>query len=336
MARRDRLRELAEVAWDSMRGHDIAPTPRNYEVWLAFCGMAKAGLTQRIDRVLGAGEAITAGLLDDVYREFFAADADIAAVRDGTLELQNIAGEIFHRLTRDRSSLSALGESLAAVSAGLHLAGSTQDPERAIATIGDATGQAGERLRALEQVLAASMAGMADLRERLTKAENDVTKDALTGLVNRRAFDAALVNASRHARIEKSPLSLLMLDIDHFRHFNENFGHALGDNVLRLFARVVLDNIKGRDTASRYGGEEFAIILPGAQLSGAVTIAEQIRRALGQRPIVNRSSGQRLGLVTCSIGAAQYRTDEPIGDFVERADQALDDAKRSGRNTVRS
>jgi diguanylate cyclase len=93
---------------------------------------------------------------------------------------------------------------------------------------------------------------------------------------------------------------------------------------------------KGRDTAARYGGEEFAIILPDTALNDGVTVAEHIRTILGRRPVINRVSGQRLGVVTCSIGVAQYRSGEPVGELVNRADQSLYRAKREGRNTVRA
>ena len=95
-----------------------------------------------------------------------------------------------------------------------------------------------------------------------------------------------------------------------------------------------MDNIKGRDNAARYGGEEFAIILPGADLARGMTVGDQVRSILERRPIMNRTTGQRLGVVTCSVGVARYRIGEPVGELVSRADQSLYRAKRDGRNRV--
>jgi diguanylate cyclase len=207
---------------------------------------------------------------------------------------------------------------------------------RATAILNSATAQAGERLAALEQLFSASVARIDHLKRKLAEARQAATSDALTGLANRRMFDAALAQAVRRSQTEGGALSLLLLDIDHFKRFNDTHGHLLGDSALRLVAGVLRSHIKGRDTAARYGGEEFAIILPGADLAGAVSVAEQIRQTLERRPVLNRSSGQRLGCITCSIGVAQYRPDEAIDALCARADRALYRAKDDGRNRVRT
>jgi diguanylate cyclase len=203
-------------------------------------------------------------------------------------------------------------------------------------TLSDASIAAGDRLAALEQLFKASIKRISDLKEKLIKAEHDATRDSLTGLSNRRMFDTALMQTANQSNQDQSAFALLLLDIDHFKKFNDTYGHTVGDNVLRLVGRLLFEQVKGRDMAARYGGEEFAIILAGAGLSDGMTVAEQIRATLERRPIVNRHSGQSFGVVTCSIGAGVYRSGEPIGDLVDRVDQALYRAKREGRNVVRT
>jgi diguanylate cyclase len=99
---------------------------------------------------------------------------------------------------------------------------------------------------------------LTELRKRLAKAEEDATRDTLTGLANRRLFDSALQRAALRAGAEQVPMSLLMLDIDHFKKFNDTYGHPVGDHVLRLFGMVLRESIKGRDTAARYGGVRWS------------------------------------------------------------------------------
>lgn len=125
-----------------------------------------------------------------------------------------------------------------------------------------------------------------------------------------------------------------MIDIDHFKSFNDNFGHQIGDQVLRLVARTLTDGVKGRDIAARYGGEEFAIILPETPLSAGVTVGNALRKAVATKDVVNRNTGEKLGRITMSVGVAEYVPQENISELIERADAALYTAKQNGRNQV--
>jgi diguanylate cyclase len=129
-------------------------------------------------------------------------------------------------------------------------------------------------------------------------------------------------------------MSLMLTDIDHFKTFNDNFGHLTGDQVLRLLAMSVKHNVKGEDTTARYGGEEFAVILPNTILRAAVTVAEHIRRAVMAKELMKRSTGEHLGRMTISIGVATLRKGDTGQSLIERADTCLYAAKRHGRNRV--
>jgi diguanylate cyclase len=129
-------------------------------------------------------------------------------------------------------------------------------------------------------------------------------------------------------------LCLLLFDIDHFKKFNDSFGHNIGDQVLKLLASVLRESVKGQDTAVRYGGEEFAVILPNTEIKGAFTVAENIRRRIIGKELIDRKSGDRLGRITVSAGVAQFAPGEPLRELVERTDRALYAAKNSGRNRV--
>jgi diguanylate cyclase len=326
------VRPIADKAWDLMRTHRIAPIPRHYEIWFAFCNGEKPALQQRLAGMLAEGAALSPGVLDELYQTYFSVSADLSTLRDGAADLQQIAGEMADRVSADRSAVERFSSALTQWSRSVPAVRSAEDLTRASTTLTNASAQTGERLAALQQLFSVSIARIGELKQRLAQAEQEATIDALTGLANRRRFDAALREAAQHAAAEATPLSLLIVDIDHFKRFNDTYGHSLGDSVLRLMGRLLVDQIKGRDIAARYGGEEFAVILPGTALAGGITVAEQLRQVLETRPIVNRTTGQRLGVVTCSIGAAQYRPGEPVGDLIDRADRALYRAKAAGRN----
>jgi diguanylate cyclase len=129
-------------------------------------------------------------------------------------------------------------------------------------------------------------------------------------------------------------LSLLVIDIDHFRSFNNTHGHQVGDAVLRLVADKLKRSVKGRDTVARYGGEEFIVLLPQTGDDGAAQLAEQIRADIAHSRLVVRNRGQDLGKVTISIGVAELMPGETPDNCFRRADEALFQAKHEGRNRV--
>jgi diguanylate cyclase len=168
----------------------------------------------------------------------------------------------------------------------------------------------------------------------LEQVKRESLTDALTGISNRKAFDSALVQSIETAREETAPFSLLMLDIDHFKQFNDTYGHLIGDKVLRFIASILTRCIKGSDLAARYGGEEFAVILPNTPLQGAASVSEQIRKSISAGELKDKESGKRYGRITASIGIAEFHPEEAVNGLIERADQALYSAKKKGRNRV--
>jgi diguanylate cyclase (GGDEF)-like protein len=161
-------------------------------------------------------------------------------------------------------------------------------------------------------------------------------RDGLTGLSNRRHFDELLVQEFRRARRQELPLSLLMLDVDCFKGFNDTFGHPAGDDCLRRVSAAVRETLKRPgDTAARYGGEELAVLLPATDLTGAMVIGEQMRVAVASLAIAH--PGSPFGHVTISVGAADMLpllVSDKAADLLCAADQALYQAKKTGRNRV--
>ncbi|MBV8490860.1 MAG: diguanylate cyclase, partial [Candidatus Eremiobacteraeota bacterium] len=159
--------------------------------------------------------------------------------------------------------------------------------------------------------------------------------DALTGISNRRAFDEALQREWQRCARGGEPLSVLLLDVDYFKLFNDAYGHPAGDECLRLVAQAIASCAKrAGDVAARYGGEEFAVILPEAAANSAVAVAEAIREALRRRQIPHE--GSSLGYTTLSVGCASVvpRVDENPQSLIELADAQLYRAKAGGRNRV--
>lgn len=191
-----------------------------------------------------------------------------------------------------------------------------------------------ERMRSESNVLKGRLEDshkqIQELRSSLTEAEEVVLRDPLTGTGNRRQFDVTMAKAIQ----DGEPLTLIMCDIDHFKRVNDAFGHQVGDELIKMFARVIEGAVRETDTVIRYGGEEFAVILPMTGQDAARTIAERIRRQFETKRLTIRETNQKIGQLTASFGVAEYRPGDDTDALVQRADAKLYDAKSSGRNCV--
>jgi diguanylate cyclase (GGDEF)-like protein len=172
----------------------------------------------------------------------------------------------------------------------------------------------------------------AQLRTALQKVELDAATDALTGLWNRRALDDVLKQQVERRASTGSPFSILILDIDFFKNINDEFGHMVGDDVLRAFAQRLREFLRSADISARFGGEEFVVVLPETSLSTALEVGERIRKGIAQAPLLNKPRVQ----ATVSIGVATMEKEQSINELLAVADAAVYLAKKAGRNQVRS
>ncbi|HMA91161.1 MAG TPA: GGDEF domain-containing protein [Polyangiaceae bacterium] len=167
-----------------------------------------------------------------------------------------------------------------------------------------------------------------------SQLERDANVDALTGLYNRRWWDDKFKRMlDRAERCGSASLSLLVIDVDRFKQYNDTYGHAAGDVALRTVGKVLAQSIRPTDIAVRYGGEEFAVLLPGTELSGALIAADRVRQAISDTAIT-QVDGDKLPCVTISLGVATLHSGDEPATLFQRADAALYRAKNSGRNRV--
>jgi diguanylate cyclase len=323
----------AEAALAAMLRHAVPPTPRNYALWYAHVSGAASELSRTLDILIANQEPFTTAQNEGLLDRFLGPDLSLAALEQ-TERLQQTVAQLVGHVETATGTARAYGQSLRDYSTRLAGGDKSDKLPDIVAGLLAETQRVAARNEQLESRLSQSSGEIQELRQNLAAVRHEAMTDALTGINNRKSFELCLRSAAREAVENGEPLSLLFIDIDHFKRFNDNYGHQLGDQVLRLVARTLTDCVKGRDTAARYGGEEFAILLPQTRVVDAMRLAEQIRTTMMRRKIVSKTSGEDYGNITLSIGVSGYVPGEKLNAMVKRADAALYCAKRKGRNLV--
>ncbi len=308
--RSERELALAKTALALMSDCDVPPTPDNYELFYTYSAGENPSVARIIGDMIAARRPFTATLLQELRDRAFARDRTERAVESIGETVTASLSETIAKLDAASQHATNYGATLSAASGEL---GANQSPERLrklVGTLVSATQDMESKTRLLEQELQQSSAEVGELKAQLDNVRRESLTDPLTGIANRKAFDAELQTAMAEARLNGEPLSLFMCDIDKFKTFNDSWGHQTGDHVLRLVAGCISENTKGRDTASRYGGEEFAVIVRRAAVDDAIRLAEQIRASVQSKKLVKKSTGDILGSITISIGVAELANGE--------------------------
>ena len=327
--------ELAGKALQAMEHHQVWPTPLNFELWLHFVGDPDGALGREIQRLLVMGEPFTEMVSEELAASFLPKAKLNEQIRDAGDQLSKELDAVSKAISAAHVSSTTYGETLAGVSRDLSGAeGDGQGLQEIVQTLSTATRRVQRENQSLEQQLKDSTAEVGRLREHLEQVRRDATTDALTNLANRKAFDEELERACSEADANGQPLALAVIDIDHFKNFNDTWGHQTGDQVIRYVASVIGRMAAPPRFAARYGGEEFGVIFPGDAAGVVSQILEEIREEVCSRMLKRRSTAEELGKVSVSAGFAERRKGEEAHSLMERADAALYTSKRTGRNRV--
>ena len=312
---------------------EVPAYPQFYELFFTYSTGVNPGLNERINSILCNGVP-KLEVVESLYNEFLKSDAIDERV-NAVSELMTKSIDTVHGAIKNAS------DSAANYSSELELAGDAISCAKDQEALGAITKQLllktkimQDANKALEGQLDKAQNDVELLKRDLEEVQRQSMTDSLTNIYNRKFFDLHITRSITSARQSGEPLCLVMADIDHFKNFNDTYGHQTGDQVLRLVAMTLRANTKGSDLACRYGGEEFALILPNTSLADAVNLANTIRKAIQAKELLKRSTNEKLGRVTASFGVSQLAANDTDITLIERADRALYAAKRNGRNRV--
>ena len=330
----ERTMAFAEIALGQIRSLRQTAIPRNYEIWYVYATGFNPSLNKVINETLARNGKLTESDLEQIYETYLSQlkttdriDKVGARVIGEIDDVMALLDEALGTSASYDATLSGAAQKLAGPVTASQL-------QKVVETLARSTREMRETNKALESRLALSKNEISDLQQSLEAIRAESFTDPLTGLGNRKFFDRSIEVAVKNAVQSGQPLTLMMFDIDHFKSFNDSFGHLTGDQVLRLVGMALRQSIKGQDITARYGGEEFAVLLPNTALRQALTVADHIRRAIMAKELKKKSTGEILGRVTISVGVSMLKPGEDTNSLIDRADACLYAAKRNGRNRV--
>lgn len=312
--------------------HQLPPDPLHFTLAYEYLLDRDPALKQALDQLLAQGPMSHESAIE-LYRRFIL-DNNERRLDEIRNEMRSVIVDTIAGVDEASQHAELTATNLTVTSRRLSQDASVDDLRVIVSEVVTETRNLAQNSLTIKQMLDDTRHEIDNLREELDRTRQQANTDPLTGLLNRRGFEAAMQLACNEAAHYQQALTLLLIDIDHFKNINDTFGHLAGDKVLRNIGTILSANIKGKDTVGRYGGEEFAILLPSTSLANGRQVGEILRMNIERSRHRSVVAGQEIGTVTVSIGATEYAFGENTDMFLKRADDALYESKRSGRNRL--
>lgn len=328
--------ESAKSVLKEMGKWQIPITPDNYHVWFEHLVGRNEDLSADIQRTISKEGSFSPDKNRDLYDRHIGCEREHALVRFAQQQTQMILKTVLEEILNARDNSVESGKKFAKYSARLAGVESLSEIQQIVVDLIKDTGSMAESSSRLQARLEKVTHQAEELKKRLLNAQREALTDGLTGLLNRRALERKTERLIEEHGESGNDLSIVLVDIDLFKRFNDRYGHHVGDAVLRFVANSLLDCVKGKDAVGRFGGEEFMVVLPNTSLENACIVAEQLRASVADTKLKLVEMDEEIPAITVSAGVATLGIGESTEAVVKRADSALYAAKSSGRNTVRS
>lgn len=330
---RDRSLACLRQAVALMGKHSAVLDPIAYAVWYDYAAGGTPALKQLLDQFVASQVLISQEQMRELFLRHVAPPGGNADL-DALARVMGLAQAVSDSTAQAAQANDQLGRSLSHFQARLDSPPEADSLGEAVQDMRQVSEQTSSSIQQVSALLAKHAAEMAVLRQELDQARQEAAVDGLTQVLNRRAFDRALQGCLQQMAAGGSQqASLLLLDVDHFKTLNDRFGHAFGDDVLRALGRALRTVVLPGDSVGRFGGDEFALLLRMHTPDAAQSLAERLRQAVASGRIKS-ADGQASEGVTISVGGAHAQAGDSALKWLQRADAALYEAKRLGRNRV--
>ena len=314
----------------------ISPIPENYAVWFQYALGKNEDLTHEIDTIISNNLKFTPENNAYLYQKYVLGDRGKKALDDASIKTQKIILEAMRVINDFGGETKNYNQELDKYIEHIDQEFDGNESVKSIfKEFIDATINLRKSGDNISGKLEESTREINNLRKNLQQVTVEAQRDFLTGVFNRKTFELLIDEQIIIAGEQQSELCLLMVDVDHFKMFNDKFGHLIGDEVLKIVARALTDTLKGRDVVARFGGEEFIVFLPETPIEGAMRVAEIIRSTIARKELKRRDTGETYGTITVSIGVSRFcHGFDTLPTLIKRADDALYSSKHNGRNRV--
>lgn len=311
----------------------IPLTPENYHTWYEYSLGRHKDLTQEINNLINSGTKFTSKINSDLYNTHIhiPPGEELHSFQE---DVQNLVGSLLSKISSLTQNTQNFSGTLEKYSTELSDNPDISTVANLVSNLIEDTESVIQANKSMEDTLTSMSQEVNTLKNDIAALNTEATTDQLTAVPNRRAFDQRLDELFDELYEDGQIFSLLLIDIDHFKQFNDTHGHAVGDKVLKYVASSMQGSVKGDDLLARYGGEEFAALLPLTKLEDAKTVAENIRTKVASNKLVDNKNDKSLGNIHVSIGVAFADKKDDAESLIIRADKALYRAKETGRNKV--
>lgn len=330
---KNRSGEYLRLALSYLVKYDLPANPVNYTVWYEYVSGRNLKLKKAVDLSMKSNHSMDGGCIENFYKKYVT-DGDRIVISRLLTKINLMLRDISHHILETEGDLAGHGKNLGELAEKINTAHDFEGIREIVDQMLEETRgliKSGSRLQSRMSV---STQDLKQLSLELEQSQKEAQTDALTGLANRRGLEKVFELERIRAKQNMVPFSVILMDIDHFKKVNDAYGHLVGDSLLKGIARILTQYLRRNDVAARFGGEEFLVVLPETDIDGASTVAKKIQKALSRKEWKVKESGKRIGAVTVSMGVAKYTMNEPQEALVKRADDALYQAKRSGRNQI--